>query len=64
MIDFTLITPISDFPKTWKTCILYLSPSRASNSVIRGSDDARKVLNFIFLKWLTFELWLPFFLGT
>ena len=45
MIVFTLITPISDFPKTWKKLILYLSPSRASNSVIRGSDDARMVSN-------------------
>ena len=45
MIVYTLITPISNFPKTWKKWILYLSPSRASNSVIRGSDDAQKVLN-------------------
>ena len=46
MIVFTLITPSSDFPKTWKKKrILYLSPSRASISVIRGSDDARKVSN-------------------
>ena len=45
MIVFTLITPISDFPKTWGKMILYLSPPRASNSVIRGSDDARNVSN-------------------
>ena len=45
MIVFALITQFLIFPKLGKNLILYLSPSRASNSVIRGSDDVRKVSN-------------------
>ena len=56
MIVFTLITLMSDFPKNWKKLILYQSPSRASNSVIRGSDDARKVSNESQRLFLSYQL--------
>ena len=45
MIVFYIDYPNYWFSKKFEKMILYLSPSRASNSVIRGSDDARKVSN-------------------
>ena len=32
-------------PKTWKKWVLYPSPSKEPNSVIRDNDDASKVSN-------------------
>ena len=39
---FTLITPVSDFPKNLQN-LFVLSPLRASKSVIRGSDGAQNL---------------------